>query len=470
MKTESTTNNSKPHNSNFQTIPNINDESKPQSQESSWTKDARIYEYGRAANPTLKPIPVLLHPASLHETGPTRIIPFDISDFLDIDFCACTSPNLLASFVRIGVGDAIDTRANATSQAFYVIRGSGTTVSEEHGTIQWNKGDVFVVPITQKSMVHTCSATTAHGAAALYWIHDAPLLSYLGVKPDPDNRKFEPTLHKHEELIQHVEEIKHSSKGHSTNRLGVLLGNARCEQTKTLTHVLWSLLNSIPAQTVQRPHRHNSVALDLAVSVQPGAMVYTLMGKEIDSMGFIVDPIRCDWEEGSVFVTPPGWWHSHHNESDSVAWVLPMQDAGLYTHQRTLDIRFVDDELELYRRGRIRGSAFAITNEQYVKMSGLGPVVPPDSADIRRNMSADCLTNLGDVQDRSPSKSKWEAPKHTSRRERDFQEEKKCCAFDDDDAILDVDMKGNDEISKAELENTAPTTRRRKCIQVGKDL
>jgi hypothetical protein len=58
----------------------------------------------------------------------------------------------------------------------------------------------------------------------------------------------------------------------------------------------------------------------------------------------------------------PGWWHSHHNESDEVAWVLPMQDAGLYTHQRTLDIRFVDDELVLHKQGRIRGSAFAITN------------------------------------------------------------------------------------------------------------
>ena len=36
-----------------------------------------------------------------------------------------------------------------------------------------------------------------------------------------------------------------------------------------------------------------------------------------------------------------GWWHSHHNESDEDAWVLPMQDAGLHTHLRTLNIRFV---------------------------------------------------------------------------------------------------------------------------------
>lgn len=47
--------------------------------------------------------------------------------------------------------------------------------------------------------------------------------------------------------------------------------------------------------------------------------------------------------QGGVFVTPPGWWHSHHNENDTPAWVLPMQDAGLYTYQRTLDIRFSMD-------------------------------------------------------------------------------------------------------------------------------
>ena len=111
----------------------------------------------------------------------------------------------------------------------------------------------------------------------------------------------------------------------------------------------------------------DGVALDLAVSA--GANVYTLMGKEVDADGNIIDPIRCDWTPGGVFVTPPGWWHSHHNESDETAWVLPMQDAGLYTHQRTLDIRFVDDELALHRAGKIRGSAFTLTEAQYAEMA-----------------------------------------------------------------------------------------------------
>lgn len=45
------------------------------------------------------------------------------------------------------------------------------------------------------------------------------------------------------------------------------------------------------AGEVQRPHRHNSVALDLAVKAAPGT--YTLMGKELDSHGWVKDPVRC---------------------------------------------------------------------------------------------------------------------------------------------------------------------------------
>ena len=43
---------------------------------------------------------------------------------------------------------------------------------------------------------------------------------------------------------------------------------------------------------------------------------------------------------GAAFVTPPGYWHSHHNESGADAYVLPIQDAGLHTYLRTLDILF----------------------------------------------------------------------------------------------------------------------------------
>ena len=363
--------------------------------EAKWSSTADVYEYGSAANPEMAPIPVLVHPPSLHESGPTRVVPFDIDDYLEIDN-ECTSPNLMASFIRVKVGEKLATKASASSQAFYVIRGSGVTTGE-HGTITWSEGDMFVVPVTEGELTHSCVADDKFGGAAIYWCHDQPLMDYLGCKPCV--KKFEPTLYKKADLLERVEEIKHTptEDGTERNRLGVLLGNKACPKTKTLTHVLWSLLNSIPAKNVQRPHRHNSVALDLAVSASPN--VYTLMGKEIDANGDIIDPIRCDWTPGGVFVTPPGWWHSHHNESDEVAWVLPMQDAGLYTHQRTLDIRFVDDEVALHKAGRIRGSAFAITNKQYTNMSIIGSQVPvPKVIGMKRVLSVDDNEKLASTE------------------------------------------------------------------------
>jgi gentisate 1,2-dioxygenase len=144
-------------------------------------------------------------------------------------------------------------------------------------------------------------------------------------------------------MLQEVERIKHEPGAEHRNRMGILLGNKITEDsTKTLTHTLWSLLNVLPPHDAQRPHRHNSVALDLCVFAPPESEggVYTLMGPELDEEGWVKDPIRCEWKSGAVFVTPPGWWHSHHNETSTPSWVLPMQDAGLYTYQRTLDIRF----------------------------------------------------------------------------------------------------------------------------------
>ena len=64
-----------------------------------------MYEYTSAANPELAAIPVLVHPPELHQTGPTRIIPFDLHKQLNIEYPA-TSPNLMASYLRICPGES----------------------------------------------------------------------------------------------------------------------------------------------------------------------------------------------------------------------------------------------------------------------------------------------------------------------------------------------------------------------------
>jgi gentisate 1,2-dioxygenase len=105
-----------------------------------------------------------------------------------------------------------------------------------------------------------------------------------------------------------------------------------------VTHTLWAMLGVVPAGVVQPPHRHQSVALDLIVNCDPGC--YTLVGKELNADGTIRSPQRIDWQAGGAFVTPPGHWHAHVNGSNRMARLLPIQDAGLHTYLRSLDIRF----------------------------------------------------------------------------------------------------------------------------------
>jgi gentisate 1,2-dioxygenase len=98
------------------------------------------------------------------------------------------------------------------------------------------------------------------------------------------------------------------------------------------------MLGLVPAGVHQPPHRHQSVALDLVLDCDPGC--YTLVGTELASHGQILRPPRIDWQSGGSFVTPPGYWHAHGNESGRTARLLPIQDAGLHTYLRSLDIRF----------------------------------------------------------------------------------------------------------------------------------
>ena len=176
----------------------------------------------------------------------------------------------------------------------------------------------------------------------MYWVSDEPLLRFLGVTPSQP--RFSLTVFRNEQLRDRVQELRHEEGAEHRNRCGAQLGNRLTEDTTlSMTHTLWSLLNVLPAGSAQPPHRHNSVALDLAVDASTQGQVYTLMGPELGEDGWVKDPVRVDWVPGGVFVTPPGWWHSHHNESDSDAWVFPMQDAGLYTYQRTLGIQFAKD-------------------------------------------------------------------------------------------------------------------------------
>jgi gentisate 1,2-dioxygenase len=296
-------------------------------------ESARFHDYRYASNPladgTLPPIPGVRFPATLHEQGPTRTIPLDASDRL---LCPgpATTPGLCANFVHVRPGECHFTDANATSQLFFVMRGEGTTRLADEEEFAWQAGDLFTLP------AHSRALHAATTDAALYWVHDEPLLRYLGV--EATTGQFPATLYRRDEIKTALDAVIADPSSATANRLSVLLGNRALPQTMTITHVVWAMFGILPVAAVQAPHRHQSVAVDLVVAARPGC--YTLVGSRLDDQGRIADGERFEWEPHAVFVTSPGLWHSHHNESGHPAHILPIQDAGLHTFLRTLDIRF----------------------------------------------------------------------------------------------------------------------------------
>jgi gentisate 1,2-dioxygenase len=309
-----------------------------------WQSPALIYDYRQAANPIRKgltePIPDQRWSPPPLDSQRSAIIPLDLSDALGCPGPA-TSPALAAHFIQLVAGDPLRPHAAASSSLFVVLRGSGRLIGtfktgerqadpSSLPPLEWGAGDVFLLP-------HGSSPELlAREESLLYWVHDAPLLRYLGVAPLEG--RFAPCHFQAEHLNAALERLLADPTAARSNRLSILLAHAELPASRTISPTLWAMLGVVPAGASQPPHRHQSVALDLIVDCPPGC--FTLVGTELDATGQILQPRRIDWEPGGVFVTPPGHWHAHVNEGDRPARLLPVQDAGLHTYLRSLDIRF----------------------------------------------------------------------------------------------------------------------------------
>ena len=316
-----------------------------QRQTYNWQAAAEIFDYRQAANPVrpglTEPIPTRQWGAELHSQGPSAVLPLDLSSELA---CAgpATSPALAAHFLRILPGEGLKLAAAATSSLFYVLRGRGMlhrpadpgsrdgSQGADPLALGWGEGDLFILPSGADPLLE------ASEESVLFWVHDGPLLTYLGVMPAAP--RFRPCHYPAARLEQELTRLLADPSLSRSNRLSLLLANADCPSSRTVSHTLWAMLGVVPPGTVQPPHRHQSVALDLIIECDSGC--HTLVGSELDADGNIRNPRRIDWQAGGAFITPPGLWHAHVNPTGRTARLLPIQDAGLHTHLRSLDIRF----------------------------------------------------------------------------------------------------------------------------------
>jgi gentisate 1,2-dioxygenase len=312
-------------------------------------------------NPTLNSVPIVTKNVNDCSLGINFI---DNGHLYNVDYKA-TSPNLLASFILLDDNENhivklnrcynrgichYEKEINASSHLFYVLHGKCTfTLREEvyaqgeaYGEMYTDikdtefvveRGEIFICPAFQTLVI--CN-DQENEKTEIYYVNDSPLLNYLGA--EAEKQIFKPCVYDQKFIQENLKNLSNPKN----NRKGILLSNVDTEKigVNTITPTLWALYNELPANTKQRPHRHNSVALDLCTACTDSANedVYTLMGSELDEEGNIINPIKMPWKCGVMFVTSPGLWHSHHNDGDTDAYVLPIQDAGLLLYQRILGI------------------------------------------------------------------------------------------------------------------------------------
>lgn len=293
----------------------------------------KAYEYESSVNPDLTEIPIITKNGKEVDYG---FHPIDVSKTYQMNF-PCTSPNLLASFIKIKKNshlyldyDECEKAINASSHLFFVIQGDCTINIDFKNDYHVLIGEILVTPCFNNMYIKNKSDIDL----ILYYINDSPLINYLGC--EPKNPIFRTALYTREFIQENLQSLSNPNN----NRKGILLGNEDTERigTKTITPILWSLYNELPPHTNQRIHKHNSVALDLCVVCTDSDNVYTLVGCELDEKGNIINPTKINWKQGEMFITPPGLWHSHHNLGDTFAYILPIQDAGLLLYQRILGI------------------------------------------------------------------------------------------------------------------------------------
>jgi gentisate 1,2-dioxygenase len=286
------------------------------------------YEYEKNVNPKLTEIPIKTKHINECSYGITSI---NLSESYNVSY-NCTSPNLLASFIKVEGNNSIvlsDDLILGTSNLFFVLQSSCNFIINNI-IFSLESGEILVTPFTTSIEI----INNGSDDLQIYYVNDSPLVNYLGCIPI--KKIFKTAIYSKDFLLKNLNDLSNPNN----NRKGILLSNKDTEKLgiNTITPVLWALYNELPPNTIQKPHRHNSVALDLCISCTDSENIYTLVGKELDENGNIIDPIKVHWKESEMFITPPGLWHSHNNTGNTYAYILPIQDAGILLYQRILGI------------------------------------------------------------------------------------------------------------------------------------
>jgi gentisate 1,2-dioxygenase len=287
---------------------------------------ARYFNSGNAFNVKLSPVPdrnFIDEPArALDPATPTGLIPCDRSAQLGCAYPA-TTPLVLARYARIRAGKTLTTEFATSGVIGYVITGHGTLECAGE-QMDWNAGDVFVVP---GGGVHRYRA---EGADAVLWLAtNEPQVAFESLRaPAPDAAPTGVVHFPRDEIERQVALLYEIGRGDDIAGSALIFSSDRQEASRNALPTLTVAMNSLPPGASQRPHRHNSVAVTLVIE-----------GERCHS---VVDGVRKDWSRWATTVTPATSVHSHHNAGERQALFLIVQDGGIYSHTRALGFEFTE--------------------------------------------------------------------------------------------------------------------------------
>jgi len=291
---------------------------------------ARYFNTGNAFDIRLAPVPDQIFTAeaarALDPGSPTGLIPCDNSATLGCSFPA-TSPLVLARYARIRPRETLSSTFVASSVIVYVIAGQGTTnfAAEE---IVWGPGDIIVLP----GGIEHRHRPTGEESAVLWIVTNEPQLAFENLcPPEAGSTAIEAVHYTAEEMKRQIDLIYRVGRDESIAGSALILSSdsPEAQARRNALPTLTIAMNSLEPGTVQRSHRHNAVAISLIVQ---GEKCYS-----------VIDGARKDWAPWATTVTPPTSFHSHHNDGESRAFFLIIQDGGLYYHTRAMGFAYEDE-------------------------------------------------------------------------------------------------------------------------------
>lgn len=253
-------------------------------------------------------------------SSPTGLVALDISADLCTKYPA-TTPTLLCRYVRLRGTEQLRTAFAASGEIYYVIAGSGES-RNGRDVIAWERGDVFCFPGGGETLHRAGSADSV-----LFSVTNEPLLAFERLRaPLPGQAVVETTHWPAAEIERHFQEVWRRPVSANTTGNSVQFSTTALAPSTNTIPTINTAINTLEPGCDQRPHRHNGVAVTLAIQ-----------GEGIHSM---IDGKRVNWSTGAAQITPATLLHSHHSTGTQRMRSFVIQDEGLHQYTRTPGFSF----------------------------------------------------------------------------------------------------------------------------------